>query len=184
MSSPPRNAGGAWSCAPLASSSAPASRLGKFRDRGASAARPDSTGRRPADYVKARTGDAAPSAEIAEILDTMLATSRDFVREGFKKFVEGQFEYGLSLLNKDPNWFDDRDSLDGPFFLGFPNEAGWGEALLLASLLKRHAEVAGSAVKIFANQPVCSILHHEAKFDCHVVAGTMARRSVKAPDHP
>jgi hypothetical protein len=28
-------------------------------DRGASAARPDSTGRRPADYVKARTGDAA-----------------------------------------------------------------------------------------------------------------------------
>jgi ankyrin repeat protein len=37
-------------------------------DRGASAARPDSTGRRPADYVKARTGDAALSAEIAEML--------------------------------------------------------------------------------------------------------------------
>ena len=39
-----------------------------IRHRGASAARPDNTGRRPADYVEARTGDAAPSAEIAEML--------------------------------------------------------------------------------------------------------------------
>jgi uncharacterized protein YecT (DUF1311 family) len=37
-------------------------------DRGADPASPDSAGRRPADYVKARTGDAAQSAKIAEML--------------------------------------------------------------------------------------------------------------------
>ena len=37
-------------------------------DRGADPARPDSAGRPPADYVKKRTGDAAQSAKIAEML--------------------------------------------------------------------------------------------------------------------
>jgi len=37
-------------------------------DRGASAARPDSTGRRPADYVKDRRGQAAQAAKIVEML--------------------------------------------------------------------------------------------------------------------
>jgi len=39
-----------------------------FLDHGADPARPDSAGRRPADYVKNRTGDAAQSAKIAEML--------------------------------------------------------------------------------------------------------------------
>ena len=37
-------------------------------EHGASAAKPDSAGRRPADYVKRRTGDPALSAKIAEML--------------------------------------------------------------------------------------------------------------------
>jgi ankyrin repeat protein len=37
-------------------------------DHGASAAKADSAGRRPADYVKRRTGDPASSAKIAEML--------------------------------------------------------------------------------------------------------------------
>jgi hypothetical protein len=37
-------------------------------DHGTDAKRPDSAGRRPADYVKNRTGDAAQSAKIAEML--------------------------------------------------------------------------------------------------------------------
>jgi len=37
-------------------------------DHGADAKRPDSAGRRPADYVKNRTGDAAQSAKSAEML--------------------------------------------------------------------------------------------------------------------
>jgi hypothetical protein len=37
-------------------------------DRGASAAPPDSTGRRPADYVKKRTGEATQAAKIIEML--------------------------------------------------------------------------------------------------------------------
>jgi ankyrin repeat protein len=37
-------------------------------DRGASAGRSDSTGRRPADYVRKRNGDAAQAAKIAEML--------------------------------------------------------------------------------------------------------------------
>jgi uncharacterized protein YecT (DUF1311 family) len=37
-------------------------------DRGADPASPDSAGRRPADYVKNRTGDAAQSAKVAEML--------------------------------------------------------------------------------------------------------------------
>jgi len=37
-------------------------------DHGADPASPDSAGRRPADYVKNRTGDAPQSAEIAKML--------------------------------------------------------------------------------------------------------------------
>jgi hypothetical protein len=39
-----------------------------LRDHGADPASRDGAGRRPADYVKNRTGDAALSAEIAEML--------------------------------------------------------------------------------------------------------------------
>jgi hypothetical protein len=37
-------------------------------DHNADPAKPDSAGRRPADYVKNRTGDSAQSAKIAEML--------------------------------------------------------------------------------------------------------------------
>jgi len=37
-------------------------------DHGADPNKPDSNGRRPADYVKNRTGDAAQSAKIVEML--------------------------------------------------------------------------------------------------------------------
>jgi hypothetical protein len=38
-------------------------------DHGADPTRPDSAGRRPADYLKNRTGDPVQSAEIAEMLN-------------------------------------------------------------------------------------------------------------------
>ena len=37
-------------------------------DHGADAKRPDGAGRRPADYVKNRAGDAAQSVDIAQML--------------------------------------------------------------------------------------------------------------------
>ena len=58
---------------------------------------------------------------------------------GLRDLAGGAFASGLCKLNEDPEWHDDRTDLDGPFRLGFPRAQGWGEELLVASLLKRHA---------------------------------------------
>jgi len=83
---------------------------------------------------------------------------------GFRDLAEGAFESGLARLDKDPEWHDDRVDLDGPFRLGFPRAQGWGEELLVASLLKRHAGASENPVEVFASAQVCSILEHDSAF--------------------
>lgn len=61
------------------------------------------------------------------------------ISDAFSLLEDGQFEDGLRMLDRDNQWHDDVNDLEGPFFLGFPGRSGWGEGLLVASLLKRHA---------------------------------------------
>ena len=83
---------------------------------------------------------------------------------GFRDLGEGAFESGLARLDKDPEWRDDRVDLDGPFRLRFPQAQGWGEELLVASLLKRYAGASKNPVEVFASAQVCSILEHDSAF--------------------
>ncbi len=52
------------------------------------------------------------------------------MKDAFKDLAEGDFEDGLSKLNQNDKWRDHDDSLDGPFYLGFPCVPRWGESLL------------------------------------------------------
>jgi hypothetical protein len=83
---------------------------------------------------------------------------------GFRDLAAGAFENGLAQLDADPEWHDDRLDLEGPFRLGFPRAQGWGEELLAASLLKRHADASRAAVQVFASKQVCSILKQDQAF--------------------
>jgi len=83
---------------------------------------------------------------------------------GFRDLAAGDFESGLAKLDADSNWHDDRLDLEGPFRLGFPGAQGWGEELLVASLLKRHADASKAAAQVFACEHVCSILKHDPAF--------------------
>ncbi len=83
---------------------------------------------------------------------------------GFRDLASGAFESGLAKLDKDPEWHDDRVDLRGPFRLSFPRAQGWGEELLVASLLKRHAGTSKIPVQVFACAQVCSILKHDLAF--------------------
>jgi hypothetical protein len=83
---------------------------------------------------------------------------------GFQDLAAGAFEQGLAQLDADPEWHDDRLDLEGPFQLRFPRAQGWGEELLVASLLKRHANASDAAAKVFASEQVCSILKHDPAF--------------------
>ena len=79
--------------------------------------------------------------------------------------AKGNFESGLARLNQDPKWHDEGGDLDGPFELAFPGVEGWGEALLTASLLKRHAANLPHAIEVFANKQVRSILANDSSFN-------------------
>lgn len=86
------------------------------------------------------------------------------MRNAFRDLANGNFVAGLTRLGQLGQWHDDTDSLDGPFFLGFPCAAGWGEGLFLASLLKRYAVVHNKQVKVFAHHKTCSILIRDETF--------------------
>ena len=83
----------------------------------------------------------------------------------FQDFAVGKFQEGLAKLDACDHWHDDRVDLDGPFYLGFPQKAGWGEGLLIASLLKRHCEFYGRRIKAFAHTSLCSILADDPSFE-------------------
>lgn len=80
---------------------------------------------------------------------------------GFADLASGKVKSGLSKLDEYPNLHDDLEDLDGPFRLGFPQVQGWGEELLVASLLKRHVDTSEARALVFASCQVCSILRHE-----------------------
>lgn len=83
---------------------------------------------------------------------------------GFQDLATGAFQNGLAQLDADPEWHDDRLDLGGPFRLSFPCAQGWGEELLVASLLKRHADASKAPVQVFASEQVCAILKHDPAF--------------------
>ena len=89
----------------------------------------------------------------------------DAMEVAFRELANGHFESGLAKLNQDPRWHDDCTDLIGPFRLGFPGARGWGEDLLMASLLKREAVNLAMPVKVFADWQVCAILKQDPVFD-------------------
>ena len=89
---------------------------------------------------------------------------KNVMSDAFKDLAEGDFENGLGKLYEDDRWCDDIERLDGPFYLGFPGFPGWGEGLLLASLLKRHAADTEKKIKVFAQERMCSILKQDHAF--------------------
>ena len=86
------------------------------------------------------------------------------MKNAFKDLAEGDFEDGLCKLNQNDKWRDHNDSLDGPFYLGFPCFPGWGESLLAASLLKRHAANSRKRINVSAQEKACSILKQDHAF--------------------
>jgi hypothetical protein len=99
------------------------------------------------------------------------------VKEAFKLLASGKFTEGMSLLSNSDAWRDDSSLEAGRFYLGFPRTAGWGEGLLVASLLKRHAVACGTQVKVFAQRQVCEILRDDDAFDIEEVGSFEQCRS-------
>src|SRR4051794_15473535 len=85
----------------------------------------------------------------------------------FKDFAVGKFQEGLVKLDACESWRDGRADLHGPFYLGFPRKPGWGEGLLIASLLKRHCEFYGTPIEVFAHESVCTILKDDGLIKAH-----------------
>lgn len=96
---------------------------------------------------------------------------------GFRDLAAGAFVAGLAKLNEAPEWHDDNVDLDGPFRLSFPATRGWGEDLLVASLLKRYAVKSGAPAKVFSNWQVCSILKHDSVYDAQLCKDNTVGRS-------
>ena len=82
----------------------------------------------------------------------------------FRLLAAGEFDEGIAELGKDPNWEDEDLSLDGRFYLGFPCAPGWGEGLLIASLLKRHAAASGEVIEAFADPRLRDVLADDPMF--------------------
>ena len=88
----------------------------------------------------------------------------DRTTKAFTQFAKGDFHKGLTELQADCLWRDKDESLDGPFFLGLPRRTGWGEALLLASLLRRRAAARNEQLRVFAEESACAILSEDPLF--------------------
>lgn len=99
------------------------------------------------------------------------------IMNAFSELANGNFEPGLAKLNEDSQWHDDGTDLDGPFRLKFPGARGWGEELLVASLLKRNAAFQDKPVKVYASPQVCSILRQDPYFDAFVYTDVAEGRS-------
>jgi len=99
-------------------------------------------------------------------------TRNQHLPTAFELLAKGSFQRGLDQLALDDRWNDLSETLDGPFYLGFPHDpGGWGEGLLLASLLKRHAVRSRRSISVCAAPHVCSILKHDAAFSIKSTGG-------------
>jgi len=85
--------------------------------------------------------------------------------EELEHFVVGEFSKGLSKLRRKDVWKDGQSELNGPFDIRFPRAQGWGEQLLLASLLKRHAVNLNASIEVHCAPAVCSILSGDPAFN-------------------
>jgi hypothetical protein len=102
------------------------------------------------------------------------------MNDAFRDFVQGNFRSGLRKLAGDEQWKDDDLTLDGPFYLGFPGAQGWGEGVLIASLLKRHAARFDRTIPVFSDAQVCSILNNDPAFRAEPVEDFGQARSMGA----
>jgi hypothetical protein len=91
------------------------------------------------------------------------------VNEAFRDLAQGIFRSGLHKLAGDEQWKDDVTTFDGAFYLGFPGAQGWGEGVLTASLLKRHAASSNKTIEVFSQPEVCSILNNDPAFHAESV---------------
>lgn len=82
--------------------------------------------------------------------------------EAFSLLAAGDVDAGLKKLSEDRNWNCIENAL--PIFLGIPGAKGFGESLLLASIVKQVRAQAEKRVKIFASQEAASILYSDNKF--------------------
>ena len=86
------------------------------------------------------------------------------MNEAFRDLAQGNLQSGLQKLAGDEQWKDDVTTLDGAFYLGFPDAQGWGEGILTASLLKRYAASSNKTIEVFSQPEVCSILNNDPAF--------------------
>jgi hypothetical protein len=86
------------------------------------------------------------------------------VTEGFADFTSGKFDSGLRKLARTPFWAETSENRHGPFFLGFPGVAGWGEGLLVACLLKRLPRHEGQIIVASAPKQLCEVLKRDSAF--------------------
>ena len=102
------------------------------------------------------------------------------MKDAIKDLAEGNFGDGLCKLNQNNQWCDEKKTLDGPFYLGFPCAPGWGEGLLLASLLKRYATYFEKQIDVFAQEQVRSILKQDRAFNVQPAEDIKQARSCGA----
>jgi hypothetical protein len=105
------------------------------------------------------------------------------VNEAFRDLAQGNFQSGLHKLAGDEQWRDDVTTLDGAFYLGFPGAQGWGEGVLMASLLKRYAASSHKTIEVFSQPEVCSILKNDPAFHAERVGnfGQARSRGARSP---
>jgi hypothetical protein len=99
------------------------------------------------------------------------------VNEAFRDLAQENFQSGLHKLAGDEQWRDDVTTLDGAFYLGFPSAQGWGEGVLIASLLKRYAASSNKTIEVVSQPEVCSILNNDPAFRAERVGNFCQARS-------
>jgi hypothetical protein len=99
------------------------------------------------------------------------------VNEAFRDLAQGNFQSGLHKLAGYKQWREDVTTLDGAFYLGFPGAQGWGEGVLIASLLKRYAASSNKTIEVFSQPEVCSILNNDPAFHAERVGDFGQARS-------
>jgi hypothetical protein len=104
-------------------------------------------------------------------------TSMNTTARAFALLAEGDFSSGLTALNQDPLWQDLSDDLAGPFRLRFQRFKGWGEGLLIASLLKRRFAECQQSVQVHCGAQLGSILRSDPTFDTRVSEDDRGGRS-------
>lgn len=101
--------------------------------------------------------------------------------DAFRDFAAGNFAGGIGRLEQNPDWTDGQNDPTRPYYLGFPgNMPGWGEGVLLASLLKRLAVPGNRTFDVFADPALCSLLSEDPSFNATAAADFATARGQNA----